>query len=149
MKTLLSLVVILISFTTLAQEKGIHLVNKKNNDSIFLKENKRIKIVTLDEKAYRGKFTINDSISIVIKGETIQLDSIVKIRRASKFHAIADPVCITIGSLFIIGGFAGLYSGGIAVIFALTMLPPGLIMTLVPAITNNHEATKWEYFIEN
>ncbi len=149
MKKLLSFILILVSMATFAQEKGIYLVNKKNNDSIFLKENKRIKIVTLEGKTLRGKFTISDSTSITIKGDTIALDAVIKIRRASMFHAIADPVSIFLGSVLLIGGFAGLYSDGLAGLFALTMLPSGFIMTLVPTITNNHIPSKWEYYIEN
>jgi hypothetical protein len=147
MKKLLSF--ILVSMATFSQEKGIYLVHKKNNDSIFLKENKRIKIVTLESKTLRGKFTINDSTSITIKGETINLKSIVKIRRASRFHAIVDPMSITHGSILIIAGVAVLSSGGLGSILGVISLPPGLIMTLVPIINNNHLVSRWEYKIEN
>jgi hypothetical protein len=148
MKNLIILIIaILTSIISFAQENGIYLVNKKNNDSIVLLEHKRIKISTIDGKTVVGKFAIIDNATIMIKGQEIALDSIVKIRRASTFHAILDPVCIFFGSIFIVGGIAAIYSGGYASVFGVLILP-GIPMVLIPAIKNNHKSNKWIYKIQ-
>lgn len=140
---------LLFSIVTFSQEKGIYLVNKKYKDSIFLQENKRIKIRTIEGKSISGKFIIVDENTISIKGKDFALDSIVKIRSASTFSSIARPVSIILGSVLVINGIAFVAIGGIAALYGGILLLPGIPMFIIPLSTNKHELSKWEYRIEN
>jgi hypothetical protein len=147
-----TIIIVLLLFSTtiaFAQEKGMYLINKKSQDSTFLVENRRIKVFTLNGKAKAGKFRILDDKTIIIKNDTLALASIVRIRKASTFSAIASPVSIYFGSLAIAGGLAGAYAGGLSLLFTVVLLPPGLVMFTVPLTANMHEREKWEYMIVN
>lgn len=149
MKNLIILTAIIFtSMISFAQENGIYLINKKNNDSIVLQEHKRIKITTSTGKTIVGQFAIINNATIMIKGQEIALESIVKIRRASTFQAIVNPVCIFFGSILIVGGIALLYSNSIAGVIAPFAIPSGIPMVLIPAINNNHKSKKWTYKIQ-
>ena len=150
MKKKFIILAIFLSINTIfAQNKGIYLIQEKSKDTIFLQENKRIKIVTTTGQVLRGKFLINDNDSITIKGEHIPIESIIKIRRASLFHAIVDPVSITVGAVFLIAGVTGLIYGGYAAFISIVTIPTGLPMFLVPIINNNHVTERWNYKIKN
>ena len=154
-KMLILILLMIFGFASNAQTKGIKLINKISNDSIFLKENQRIKIQTIDGKIIAGKFTlINDSI-ISVKNKIIQLDKIVTIRKASTFSGIIRTVSITFGSIFIAGGL-GFASGpksssgyvdvnGIGAIIATIGTP----FAIVPLTVNKHQNKKWKYVIVN
>lgn len=140
---------LLFTITTFSQEKGIYLINKKTKDSIFLIENKRIKIKILEGKSIAGRFIIVDENTISIKGQSFPLDSIVKIRRESTFSAITRPISLVLGSILVVNGIAFVSIGGIAAYYGSILLLPGIPITIIPLSKNKHETPKWEYHIEN
>jgi hypothetical protein len=145
------LIAFVFCYTTLAfaQEKDMYLINKKSKDATFLEENRRIKVFTLNGKAKAGKFKILDDKTIIIKNDTLALESIVKIRKASTFSAIAGPVSIGIGTIFLGGAIWGLAAGGYGIIFTILFTPPGLPLFIVPLTARMHARNKWEYEIVN
>jgi hypothetical protein len=125
----------------------MYLINKKNQDSTYLAENRRIKVFTINGKAKAGNFRIlNDSI-IVVKNDTIALVSIIKIRKASAFSAITGPISIGLGSILLSGAFILFKEGGLAASFGMVLFLPGTPMFIVPFISNMHRREKWEYVI--
>ena len=48
-----------------AQNKGINLIKNTSNDTAFLKENRRIKVKTLEGKSIAGKFTIVNEVKSI------------------------------------------------------------------------------------
>jgi len=79
----------------------------------------------------------------------IPIESINKIRSASRFHAIADPFAVVFGETLVnVGittiGTVGLLSGIDAFFFI-----PGIPNLVVVLLKNNHLVKKWEYHIEN
>ena len=99
----ISLLFSLFSTTVLfSQEQGI-VLEKKNSERIdFLKEHKRIKVVTINGKELYGRFSILNDSTITINSATIPLKSIAKIKRKSMTSLIASPVVPLIGVIFII-----------------------------------------------
>lgn len=145
---------ILIAFTlfaigTFAQEKGVYLINKKHKDSIFLTENHRIKIKTSDGERIVGGFKIVDEKSISINDVIVPIDSIIKIRRASVFHAIADPVSVVFGSILLFGGVSILLEGGWLSGIGTIFIIPGIPTFIIPFSKNNHNSKDWNYQIKN
>lgn len=139
--------------TVFAQEKGINLLKTTSADTTFLKENRRIKVKTLDGKSVAGKFsTINDS-EINIKGRIISMDSIVSIRKASTVSAIISPISISLGAI-LVRGSAGVksdnnggsdFNTGAATVF----LTLGAPLIIIPLAGNKHPLKKWTYEIVN
>jgi hypothetical protein len=145
---LISLLFSVFSTTFLfSQEQGI-VLEKKNSERInFLKENKRIKVITADGSVFYGRFSIVDQNTIAINNSTIALDSFVKIKRRSITSLIGSPIVLLIGVIFILGGTAVAATGGSAAIAGVGMISSGFTMTLASLISNKHEKEKWEYKI--
>lgn len=148
MKHFIMIIFCLVITTVFAQNKGINLIKMTSKDTTFLKENRRVKVKTTDGKSIAGKFSIVNSSDIQIKGQVIAIDSIVSIKKASTFSAIARPISITVGAIFIVAAVGGAVSGGYAVLLAVFILP-GLPLFIVPFTTNKHPVEKWTYEITN
>ncbi|MES2543936.1 MAG: hypothetical protein V4548_03560 [Bacteroidota bacterium] len=82
-----------------SQENCIKITNEVTQEESIIKENKRIRILTVDGKKLSGKFSIVDGNSIKIKNTVINLDSIVKLKRHPLLLSIAtDGLLIYIGT---------------------------------------------------
>ena len=148
MKFIVSLLVLVFSANSLfSQEQGI-LLEKKNSERIdFLKEHKRIKVVTTNGKELYGRFSILNDSTITINSTTIPLKSIAKIKRKSMTSLIASPVVPLIGVIFILGGTGVAVTSKSGAIAGVGMISSGFAMTLASLISNKHEKEKWEYKI--
>lgn len=130
-----------------SQEHGI-LLQKKNSERIdFLKEHKRIKVVTATSETFYGRFTIVNDSTITINNATIPLNLIVKIKRKSMTSLIVSPIVPVIGVICILGGTAVAATGGYGAIAGVGLLSSGFTMTLASLISNKHERERWEYKI--
>ncbi len=131
-----------------ARESGISLKKENSRKSVFLKENKRIKIRTVGGEKIIGNYTIVDDETITIKGQKVGLDSIVSISKHSRFSSVASPVCVVVGSIYGTAGTVGLIAGGYGVLLA-PLIPLGLPLILVPILANKHKSKAWKYEIVN
>lgn len=147
-KLVLSLIFLLSCLFLTAQEKGIILKKENSKKTVFLEENRRIKIITKADKKIIGNFTILDNKTIMIKNQEIAVDSIETITSHSKFSSVANPVLVGVGAVFIVFGTAGIIAGSYGVLLA-PLIPVGLPMVLVPVISNRHKSKDWEYQIVN
>lgn len=155
-KTLCTLALFFYLFTSVnAQQKGINLIKKE--DTIFLKENRRIKIKTTDGKIIAGKFKIiNDSV-ISIENRSFLIDSVVAITKESMFSAIIKPVFIAIGAGMIIGGSGLIISdigkprgyGDIATAGGILALALGTLLFVLPQTDSKKKKRKWKFEIIN
>ena len=140
------LMFLMFSTNSFCQEKGI-LVTKKNDSSgaVFLKENKRIKVKLANNETFFGRFKIENDNTVSIKGNSISLDSIVKIKRKSLAFTILTPFIIYVGlGVMGIGLLVAIFNStelGVAV-FGL-----GTSMVVVPLISNRHPSDNWSYSI--
>ena len=64
-----------------AQEKAIKIFNEKTGKEIIIKENKRIRIKTLDGEKVSGRYKILDDETIILKNQRIKLSQIEKIKK--------------------------------------------------------------------
>ena len=133
----------------LSQQKGLHLIHNKKNDTVFLVENRRIKIMEANGNYVAGKFSIVNDSTINIKNKIIPLDSIVKVRKASTFSAIASPIAVSIGAIFLTFGIGGAVAGGYGLLATVILVPPGLPLFIVPFTANRHKKEKYKYEIVN
>jgi hypothetical protein len=131
-----------------AQEKGISLKKENSKKTIFLKENKRIKIITKADKKIIGNYTILDDKTIMIADQVIAIDSIESISSHSRFSSVASPLFVVTGTVFMALGTFGLIVGGYGIILS-PLIPVGLPMVLVPIRTNKHKSENWKYQIVN
>ena len=140
------LILVLFSATLLkAQENGISLVNKKTNQTVFLKENKRILVKTTDGKFFKGRFKNVDGKSIQIGKDTIAIDSVVKIKRKTIGLAIVSAVMVVgMGTPAIIMGAA---TGGFAVLLIPVGVEIDVIGFVLPTMPSGHKRKKWDYAI--
>ena len=155
MKYLTIMMFFLAVTTIFAQNKGINLINKKSNDTTFIKENKRIKIITIDRKCFAGKFTVLNDSTICIKDRNFSIETITKIKKASTFSGILRTISISVGTIFVAGGVglatsnsssAGNY-GGLAQVLGVALFITGLPLVIVPLTENKHQVKKWKYEI--
>lgn len=149
MKIKLKIILVLLFIAnTVFSQQGISLFNPKKSNLEFIKEHHRIKIKTINGKNIAGQFTIIDSTTIKIKDQIINLDQIVKIRKASGVSTAIETILITVGAATIgavtysiISDTAGEGYGVAAGILTL----PSLILPLTTH--NSHKGKKWKYKI--
>lgn len=119
---------LLIGNSLFSQEQAIKITNQLSKKEIVIKENKRIKIKTVDGKRISGRFKIENN-SIIIEDEQIALADIAYIKR----HPLL--VSILTSSVLI---YAGVVLAGAAVLvgvlidssaYLLTIPAAGLIFT--------------------
>ena len=135
-----------------AQTKGIKLINKISNDSIFLPENSRIEIETIRGKEIVGKYTIvNDSV-INIKKKMIEINTILSLKATSTGSDLLHTFSTVIGSIFVVIGIlvgrsaSPTNDAGTA---GLVIATAGATMIIVPLAVNKHQNKKWTYVIVN
>lgn len=148
MRFLIFMLLFLTTALSIAQ-KNVLVIQKNNSDfSKEIKENKRIKIETKEGKKFYGRFTVVDSLSIMIENEIVLLDDIIKLKRKSLFIKICNPLIITTGLVFVTFGVAGAIAGGYGYIATVILLPPGIPISALSLISNNHTTDKWNYKIK-
>lgn len=64
-----------------SQERGIKITNQSSKKEIIIKENKRIRIKTIDGKKISGRFRIVENGIILMKNKRIELKNVEKIKR--------------------------------------------------------------------
>jgi len=102
---------LLIANSIFSQEQAIKITNKVSQKEIIIKENKRIKIKTLDGQKLSGRFKIENN-SILIKDQLIELSQIGEIKRNPLLISIVTSSffiyvgAITLGFAVLIGALA-------------------------------------------
>ena len=149
MKIFLTQICLLVTTLLFAQNTGINLIKTKSNDTIFLKEHRRIKIKTSDGMRLAGKFTVINDSMISIKNKIINLNNVVSIRKASTFSSVVRTVSIGLGTALVLGtGVAAILEvkndSGTAAVAALILAVP---MVIMPISIKKHPTKKWKYEI--
>ena len=102
MKNILFLTISLFfSQVTMSQNKGIRMIKLNSNKEKIIKENKRIQVKIVDGKTIKGRFTIEDSNTIMIGNIRISITDIEALKRNSIVSSI-----FTSGLLIYGGGLA-------------------------------------------
>lgn len=148
MKFILFNLLLLFSITCFSQQGKLVLKKLGSNRVKEIKENKRVKVKTIDGEVYYGRFQIVDYETILIENQSVNLCEITKLKQKSLFSRYANPVFISVGSLGTLGGLAGLAAGGYGFLAAIVLLPTSVPMLVVPTTSGNYIANKWEYSIE-
>ena len=134
-----------------AQEKAIKIFNEKTGKEIIIKENKRIRIKTLDGEKISGRYKILDDETIILKNQRIKLSQIEKIKKNPLGISILTNGVFYSGGAFIAGvTFFAYILGAPAAIF-LTTIPAAAFIygrTKSPNILKGYKATgDWKYEI--
>ncbi|MGL5112552.1 MAG: hypothetical protein ACRC6O_07940 [Flavobacterium sp.] len=149
MKKYFALLFFLFSLAIFSQNHALFLQNKNSSFYKVINENKRIKIETKEGRTYVGKFKVHDSVSIIIQEHVFLLNDIVKIKRKSKFGAIANPIFVTIGSGVFILGLSGLFVANPFAAVAGTLAMFGSVpIIVIPLFIYGHPSKNWEYSIK-
>jgi len=141
-------VLLFFSSIVFSQEKGIVLKDKKTDETEFLKENKRIKVFTIDGTNYTGRFKIIDDATIEIDGTNIPLDSIMKIKRRSLTSAIVETTFYVYGGIIVTACLIATAINPIALIAIPVSFPFFGVGLLIPGLENGHKLKRWSYSIE-
>ena len=67
--------------STFSQERFIKITNQISKKEIIIKENKRIRVKTIDGNKFSGRFKIVNNGTILIDDQEIDLENIEKIKR--------------------------------------------------------------------
>lgn len=94
-----SLVMMGVSF---GQQRGIKLTKTTSHKERFIKENKRIKIKTMDGQVLSGKFHIEEN-SIVINGEKTPFETIAFVKRNPLLQSILTNGFLIYGGALAVG----------------------------------------------
>ena len=134
-----------------AQEKAIKIFNEKTEKEIIIKENKRIRIKTLDGEKVSGRYKILGDETIILKNQRIKLSQIEKIKKNPLGISILTHGVFYSGGVFLalIGFtfyvFEGTEAGHAAAILSLSIIYGG---TRSPNILKGYKSTgNWKYGI--
>ncbi|TXD51640.1 MULTISPECIES: hypothetical protein [unclassified Polaribacter] len=110
-----------------SQNKAIKITNTSSKKEKEIKENKRVKIKTINGQEISGRFKVKNDNTIVIKNNLIRLHNILEIKRDSLFIAIlTSTFFVYLGTGFAIYAlFSGLLVNPSALLLA--MLAAALI----------------------
>lgn len=149
-KYILFTLIFLFCVSIQAQDKFLEM-SKGGTDKVrTFKENKRVKVKTIEGEKYIGRFQIVDNSSIEIKGNNISLDSISNIKSRSVVAGVAGTILIIYGSLWMAaGGFLHIYPGDPPV--GNGLLIAGAVLTSAGIFFNefarNQRNENWSYKI--
>jgi len=148
MKTLMYLVLFLVSLTAFSQQRVIEITNSKTGEIKFFEENKRVKIRTLDEKKRVGILKITDSLSFTINDQSVKIDSLKSIKHQPKTLATVKTVVLAIG-LATVGASLIAASKGNDAAFLLFTIGSGVTISagLLEGINANNSGNKWTFKI--
>jgi hypothetical protein len=137
----MALLIFSLLFVTLsaAQENALKISNPASEKEVIIKENKRIRIQTVDGEKVSGRFRIGENNAIQIKGQTIALTNIESIKRNPLFLSV-------FGTGFLI------YGGGLAVgmgaIIGIFIQPSGFLLA-IPGATMIYAGIKSPNVLKN
>jgi hypothetical protein len=149
MKSLTLFFLLLFSQQILAQQ-ALEISSTGGDKMKLFKENKRVKVKTIQGEKHIGRFQIIDSQNIEIEGNIIPLSSIANIKSRSIVAGIAGTVLIVYGA-FVVG--VGLVYGSafdtptavyISAVFGGLIVIPGIFFN---EFAKNHRNQKWSYKI--
>jgi hypothetical protein len=148
MKTLIYVVVFLISFTAFSQQKAIEVTNIQTGKVKVFAENQRIKIRTLDGKKHVGNLKILDSLIFTVNNQSVKIESLKSIKLQPKTLATVKTVVFATG-LAIVGASLVAASEGNDSAFLLFTIGSGVtigagLLENINASTSNN---KWTFKI--
>lgn len=148
MKTLINLLVFLVSLTAISQLRVIEVTNIKTGEVKLFEDNKRVKIRTLDEKKRVGILKITDRLSFTINDQSVKIDSLKSIKYQPKTLATIKTVVLVIG-LATVGASLIAASGGNDAAFLLFTVGSGVTISagLLEGINANNSSNKWTFKI--
>ena len=122
MKNLLFLALCLsVSFIAMAQKRALEISNSETNKQVIIKENKRIKILTIDGQKLSGRFAIENEDTLQIRNQSIPFSDIASIKR--------DPLLLSIfTSGFLI--YAGAITVGVGTIIGIFAESSGFLLAI-------------------
>jgi predicted phage tail protein len=148
MKQLFLLFFVLFSISVISQTNVLVLQKSNSKLTKEIKEHKRIKVWTKDGQKLYGRFTIQDSTSIIIEEKVVLIEDIIKMKKKSLFGTIVNPIFIVYGSFMIIAGVVTVGTGGWGTIIGGSFIIGGMPLVLIPSFSNKHPIQDWEYSIK-
>ncbi len=145
--TLIAFLILFVS-NSFAQEKFIQLTKNETGKVKLFKENKRVKVKTLDGKKFIGRFTIINESTISVKGQEIKLENIERIKSRSVGAGIAGTFLTTAGYIGL--GFSAiviLVDPSNALKAAIISLAVGGSGIFINEFVATHKSSKWNYKI--
>ncbi|MES2811700.1 MAG: hypothetical protein V4670_04450 [Bacteroidota bacterium] len=138
MKKLISIVLIFLSLTVVAQTKKLEAANKVNGKTVLFEQGTRVKLTTQDRKKFVGELTIKDTETISVNGNDVALSNISSIKNYTKGGRTAKNILYGVGAGLIAGsGVAGLAKSG----SAFSLFAGGLGTVVTGALVNNKHKT--------
>ena len=148
MKTLIYVVVFLISFTAFSQQKAIEVTNIQTGKVKVFTENQRIKIRTLDGKKHVGNLKILDSLSFTVNNQSVKIESLKSIKLQPKTLATIKTVVFASGLAIVGASLVAASEGNDSAFLLLTIgsgvtIGAGLLEGMNASTSNN----KWTFKI--
>lgn len=109
-----------------SQEKGLKIYNETLKKEIIIKENKRIKVKTLDGEKISGRFKIVDPETIMIKNKKIAFSNLEKIKR--------HPLALSVITKLFFYYYGTALAGASIVVYAISGDATSYLLTIPAAL---------------
>ncbi len=148
MKTIFYFVVLIASFHAFSQQKAFEMTNIKNGKTQLYTENQRVKIRTLDRKKHVGRIRFSDVNTLVIANKSIQIDSILSIKKQSLELVILKKGLFLTGIAAAATSLVQASSGkNSAILLFLAGSGSAISAGLIESLNPKHSNTKWTFKI--
>ncbi len=128
MKSVLLLFCVLFVTHVFSQEKALQILNAHSEKEHVFKDNKRVRIKTVDGGKLNGKLQILNEEQVMIKNIIIPISNIEKIKNNPLALNIAfSGLIVAAGSYLVLGGFAIIVWGGVGIGIATIAVGAGTI----------------------
>jgi len=148
MKNTLFLILLVFSTAVFSQQRAIEITNIQTGKVKFFEENQRVKIRTLDQKKHIGILKFQDGQTIIIKNQSIKIDSLQSIKNQPKGLATVKTVVLAAGLATVASSLVAASKGqdSAFMLFAVgggTTIGAGLL----EGINANYTERKWKFKI--
>lgn len=148
MKNTLFLILLVFSTAVFSQQRAIEITNIQTGKVKFFVENQRIKIRTLDRKKHIGMLKFQDGQTIIIKNQSIKIDSLQSIKNQPKGLATVKTVVLAAGLTTVASSLVAASTGQDAAFMLFTVGAGTTIGAgLIEGINANYTERKWKFKI--
>ena len=148
MKNIYVILILMLSFQMMAQNKKMEITNNSNGKTVIIEESQNVKIATIDREKYTGNITFIDAETISLQGQNIKLDNVNSIKNVGGKKITTKKIIMSVGlGLVATSGIMAATSNGNAFSFFAVGTSTAIVGGLLNDKNKNYSKRKYTFKI--
>ena len=148
MKNIYVILILMLSFQMMAQNKKMEITNNSNGKTVIIEESQNVKIATIDREKYTGNITFIDAETISLQGQNIKLDNVNSIKNVGGKKITTKKIIMGVGlGLVATSGIMAATSNGNAFSFFAVGTCTAIVGGLLNYKNKNYSKRKYTFKI--